>query len=345
MHGPPRTSTASASRLWALAALLHLGAVGLLLAAFATIGERSAWVALLLYAPRIVYGLPLFLIVPALARPGRRRLLAIPLVTAVLVAGPLMGLHLHPGLPGGKEPALRLLTYNVWFGYRDVLAIGREVAAARPDIVLFQAAAHAADVVLKGPPFERFHSLHEATYVIASRFPVRVVARGKAASHAEGPAWVRFAVDSPLGELEVLSVHPHSPRYFFQQLRGRGLRRLLPGGAPLDPAGALSHLDDQLREVDQATRGAGPLLIVAGDFNAPEGGALLRERFTGLEDAFAATGNGYGYTFPLGGKAIPFPWLRLDRVLLGRGLQPVEARVAGSLGSDHAPLLVGIARR
>ena len=37
--------------------------------------------------------------------------------------------------------------------------------------------------------------------------------------------------------------------------------------------------------------------------------------------------------------------MRLDRVLVGRGLTAISARVAGEQGSDHAALVVEIARR
>ena len=79
------------------------------------------------------------------------------------------------------------------------------------------------------------------------------------------------------------------------------------------------------------------------DFNVPEGGALLRGRFDGTEDAFAEAGNGYGYTFPVHRHYLP--WLRLDRVLHGPGLRAVRATVTGRRGSDHAAMLVELAVR
>ena len=324
-----------------MASLLHFAAVAALLVAFRLIGERVPLIALLLYAPRALYAAPLLLTTPLLYFSGARRLLWLQAATAALVAGPLMGLHLH--LPRAGQRSIRLLTYNVWFGARDPAAIAREVAAAEPDIVLFQAAAHAADVVLKAGPFARFHYLHEADFVVASRYPVRVVAVGRAEPPRLGPPWVRFEVDTPLGALALFSVHPHSPRSVFQQLRGRKLLGLLPGGPPLDQRGAFQLLEQQLKEIDEAARSAGPLVVLAGDFNVPDGGALLDGLFAGTEDAFATAGRGYGYTFPTAPGRIP--WMRLDRVLVGPGLQALSARVAGDRGSDHAPLVTEIARR
>jgi len=85
------------------------------------------------------------------------------------------------------------------------------------------------------------------------------------------------------------------------------------------------------------------LTVLAGDFNVPDGGALLRRRFAGLRDAFAEEGSGFGYTFPVNGRWLP--WMRLDRVLLGAGLQAVHVEVPATAASDHAPLIVDLALR
>ena len=330
-----------ARHVWAATAVLHFTAVVALLICFRLIGERLPRIVVLLYAPRVLYGAPLLVVTPLLFFRGPRRLLWLQAVTALLVVGPLMGLHLNP--PRARRPSIRLLTYNVWFGARDPAAIAREVAAADPDIVLFQAAAHAADVALRAPPFDRFHYLHESDFVVASRYPIRVVDAGRSDPPRLGPPCVRFEAETPLGAMALFSVHPHSPRGAFQQLGGRGLLRLLPGGPPLDQGGAFRFLEQQLREIDEASRKAGPLVVLAGDFNVPEPSALLAGLFPDTEDAFSSAGLGYGYTFPTGQRR--FPWMRLDRVMVGPGLTAISARVAGDRGSDHAALLVEIARR
>ena len=339
--GQERASSKALARIRAAAAVLHFAAVLVLLVCSRLIGERLPIFAALLYAPRLLYAAPLLLLTPLLWFCGPRRLLWLQAVTALLVAGPLMGLHLN--LPRPRRPSIRVLTYNVWFGARDPAAIAREAAAANPDIVLFQAAAHAADVALQAPPFDQFHYLHESDFVVASRYPIRLVAAGRPSPPRLGPPWVRFEAETPLGALALFSVHPHSPRTALKQLLGRGVWRLLPGGPPLDDGGAFHLLERQLREIDEASRDAGPLLVLAGDFNVPEGSALLDGLFPATEDAFSSAGFGYGYTFPAGERRLP--WMRLDRVLVGRGLTAISARVAGEQGSDHAALVVEIARR
>jgi hypothetical protein len=95
-----------------------------------------------------------------------------------LVAGPFMGLHLSWPRPGPR--AVRLLTWNVWFGAGDAAAVEATVREAGAGIYLFQAAASEPDA----------------------------------------------AVDAPFGRLEVISVHPHSPRELLEPRHG-GLSRLL----------------------------------------------------------------------------------------------------------------------
>jgi vancomycin resistance protein VanJ len=332
---PNRIQTAIAqpgSRLWGTVALLHLAAVVLLLALFRVAGDRWPPLAVFFFAPRALCALPLLLIAPVLAVRGPRRLLWVCGASAALIFGPLMGLQV--GLPRPAQRSVRLLTYNVWLGVRDPHAISAEIAASNPDIVLFQAAAHPADVAVQRPPFATY--LHVDQFVLASRFPARLVGQGSFISAQLGRPWVRFAVDTPIGTLDVMNVHPHSPRALIHG----GVRSLFRD----DPKGPLPFLERQLAEIGEEARGAGPLLVVAGDFNAPEGGSLLPRFFGGLGDAFAEAGLGYGYTFPVVGR-LPLPWMRLDRVLLGAGLRAARAELAGTRGSDHAALLVEIARR
>jgi endonuclease/exonuclease/phosphatase (EEP) superfamily protein YafD len=311
-----------------------LGHLALVLAAMAVVAlsRRSVLGAVLVYSPRVLLALPSLFIVPALALRGPRRWLWAQVLTLALVAGPFMGLHLSWPRPGPRT--VRLLTWNVWFGEGDAAAVEATVREVGADIYLFQAAASEPDAALHR--LEGFHYLHEDQFVLASRWPARVNGMGPLARLHR--SWVRFAVDAPFGRLEVISVHPHSPRELLEPRHG-GWSRLLH-----DPeVEALVFLELQLQQIDAEARGAGPLLVVAGDFNVPEGGALLRRLFPGTEDSFAAAGNGYGYTFPVHGRWLP--WMRLDRILTGPRLTAVRAEVTGRRGSDHAALLVDLALR
>lgn len=333
------------ARLAVWAAVAHLLLVAALLVLFVLIGERWGWAAVLFFSPRALFALPWLAITPALVLVRRPRWLLLQGVTAVLLLGPVMGLQLSGtrATPARAAlPSVRLLTWNVWFGAGDNDALARVLAEQHPDLVVFEAAAHPADVVLQRAPFEKFYYLHEDQFAVASRFPLRVADKGTLVSAPIHRPWVRFEVDSPLGTLQLFAVHPHSARGILN-LRHGGLRHLLAAGPSGDPEGTLRFLDEQLRETGEAALAMGPLTVLAGDFNVPDGGALLRRRFAGLRDAFAEEGSGFGYTFPVNGRWLP--WMRLDRVLLGAGLQAVHVEVPATAASDHAPLIVDLALR
>jgi endonuclease/exonuclease/phosphatase (EEP) superfamily protein YafD len=317
----PAASPGRFSRaLWLAIASAHLAVVVGLLVAFELL-PKAGWAAFLLYAPRAPLAIPALITVFTLR--GRRRIL--PLLTAGLVLGPLMGLHVNGP---GRDGQVRLVTWHVWFGAGDPESVRATLASVDPDIVVLEAADLNMYTVLAAA-FPGRTWVREDQYVVGSRWPAQMVEGGPVA--ADGwRSWMRFAIDSPIGTLDVLAVHPHSPRTL---LRGSIRRGLRSNNHP-----EMEALEAQLRDVDDASRHGGPLRLVAGDFNSPELSGLLNGLFVGTRDAFATAGNGYGYTFPTHGRWIP--WMRLDRVLTGPGLHPTRAQVIGRHGSDHAAILV-----
>jgi len=83
-------------------------------------------------------------------------------------------------------------------------------------------------------------------------------------------------------------------------------------------------------------------LIVGGDLNAPPASLASRTLTdSGLVDAFAAGGRGYGYTF---GHSLRLrrSFLRLDRILVSRHFAVVAAHVGSATGSDHRPVIADL---
>ncbi len=76
-------------------------------------------------------------------------------------------------------------------------------------------------------------------------------------------------------------------------------------------------------------------VILAGDSNLPSDSALFRHYLARFEDGFAHHGVGLGYTFPAHRR---FRWLRIDRVLAGRGAKILDFAVGDRTGSDHRPV-------
>jgi endonuclease/exonuclease/phosphatase (EEP) superfamily protein YafD len=321
------------TRLSRILAVLHLLLVLAAMLVFALVGERSPRLIFFVYLPRAIFLAPLIITVPLLWHFSRRWLL-LPAVTALVVVWPLMGLHFGHERDGQR--ALRVLSWQVWYGAGDAETLRREVDAADPDVVIFQAAAHNADRVLQGGRFP--HYLHEDVFVIASRWPVKVAGEGPWVSNAVHRPWVQFEVSAPFGKVQAIGVHAQSIRGSIQNRKG--LREAMLRNESF--GGDLERLDEHVAGVDRALRKAGPFAFASGDFNAPDGGAVLRDRFDDFTDAWPATNFGYGWTFPANKRVLP-AWLRLDRFYVAPGLVPLRSRVLKGPASDHAGLLVDLA--
>ena len=76
-------------------------------------------------------------------------------------------------------------------------------------------------------------------------------------------------------------------------------------------------------------------LIVSGDFNSTSHHWTYRHIASGLTDAFAARGRGWGGTWPSDS-----PLVRIDHVLVSPSWEVTSARVAPLTLSDHRPLFV-----
>jgi endonuclease/exonuclease/phosphatase (EEP) superfamily protein YafD len=315
-------------------AVFHALAVVGALILFALVGERSARVAVLVYLPRVAFLLPSVLIVPLLWFGKARRWLWLQLVTALLVLGPLMGLHL--GHERNGKRALRVLSWQVWYAEGDRQALERAVAASEPDLVVFEAAGRNANAVLQDGRFP--HYLQEDEFVVASRWPVKVVSEGDSIPHAYHRPWVHFEIQAPFGPMQIVAVHTLTPRATLEMRNGGWRRTLVQNQSKVLPV-----LDQELGVLDRELQRAGPMTFACGDFNASDGGAVLRGRFDELTDAFASTRFGWGYTFPANRK---FPgWLRLDHLYAARGLVPLRTQVLRGSASDHAGLVVDLALR
>ena len=325
------------ARFFRALAWINLAGLLLVMALFWFVGERWWPVVILLYVPRAAFALPLVIIVPALFK-LRARLLWTQGVCLALVVGPLMGLHV--ALPHSRPAAtFRLMTYNVWYGKRGTDAILAEIDRAHPDVVVLQATSHLTDEAIKNH-FPNWHVEVVRDLAIASRFPIRDAYEPPLMG--EVPAqYVRYGLATPIGDVDVYTLHPYSPREGLYRMRGEWVHSARKGGST-EQAIARDTTDRELQlraAADDAARRTLPV-VIAGDTNSPEFSRAFRETFRGYGDAFADAGIGYGYTFPSNRL---LPWMRLDRILYGRGLRVVSVSVGGRGGSDHCPVVADLA--
>lgn len=296
--------------------------------AMAFIGERWWITVVVLYLPRVAFVAPLPFIALALLVWGPRWLLLGQAIAAALIVFPLMGLHLGGAAPVASGPTLKLLSYNVDYGHASPAEARREIMASGADVVLLQGT----DRQIIEPMlqhFAAFETRRVGEFFVASRFPIKDVFEPPPLDDEIEARFLRITVDTPLGLIDVYSVHPLSPRRGFEAIRGG---RVL--SSEVSDA-VMANTDVRARQVATiaalASQAVHPV-IIAGDTNLPGLSPLFREHLGGYQDGFAEVGRGFGYTFP----SQEWPsWMRIDRVLAGPQLRFVSFTVGQGHGSDH----------
>lgn len=270
------------------------------------------------------------------------RLAAVAAVTATATV--VMGLALGTGDQGSGR--LRVMTYNI----KSYLAISRsdgyaqiawEVLQHDPDILFIQDGSklsgpsqglpETARAMLKG---REIYS--HGQYMLASRYPLRACRNGQIPYRGEEHSYIRCIASVAGTDIDLVTAHFVSPREGLAATRHQGF----------DGLGEWrQNFTDRMT---QANLLAGDLarrvrpMIVAGDLNAVQGspvlGALLA---TGLRDAFASAGLGYGFTY---GHALRlgFSFLRIDHILVSSSLGVRDCFVGGREGSEHRPVIADL---
>ena len=311
---------------WAYAVLVFA-----LLVLIRWVGKSWWGVAPLLFLPRWVFLLP---IIGLAVASGWRRSpwhWAVQGATALVVAGPLMGLSLplsqlwtHPQSGGFK---VRVVTFNMGAGPIDSDALRAWLARQSVDVVCLQEGSrlNVETQILLG---DGWHVSRDGS--IASRWPIvwELSRYPDAFDYLE--RWTGklelVQIRTPSGvDFAAASVHLPTLRY--------GLNRFLAG----DVAAGRLHLEWWGNEISRmlsavATSNDLPL-ILAGDFNMPSDDSTMAGLRAHFHFAFEEAGWGYGYTRPA-----RLPWVRIDHVLAGPEWSATVCRVGPDFGSDHLPL-------
>jgi endonuclease/exonuclease/phosphatase (EEP) superfamily protein YafD len=309
------------------------------------VGEQEPVVAVLLYSPRGLLALALLVSVPALLVIRAPRLLWTQVVCLVLVLWPVMGFRWNSrkSLPT-NPPSIRLLSYNVWLGQGGKDAIRHQLQVARPDIVIFQVTNTLTESIFDEPSFRDWHRRRDGRFSVCSRFPIAAFSVPEGLSTDNGPPFVRYTLETPLGFVDVFNVHFVSPRPAFIELRRSARRRPWKLFSPEARATVKHDFEVRARQVrglaETARLSPHPVLI-AGDTNLPGLSLLFREHLGDFRDAFEEVGRGFGYTFPTEGLG---PWMRLDRALAGPQLRFLALAEGDRAGSDHLPVIVEFTR-
>lgn len=333
---PALTGSTSSTR-HVLLAWVYVASLVSIWAMFHWLGELHWLTALLLFAPRLSWALPLVWLGVWAAR---RRSLAVgvPCAAAFVLwvfllsgfrwSGP--GETIREATPGRT---LRVFVQNA-HGIPEAERLVERLKGLDPDFIVMQEAGR-----YSVPWWTHALTSHEwhrrGEHVFGSRFPVGNIV----GVWAKG--YVRYEIQVGSRKVTVFSIHPPSPQFAFRHVfRGHDPRHPKEW-TTLPPLEVLRSDVEQRRRVLEAIAADAALVpgpvIIAGDSNTPDGGRTLRDHFSRWTDAFAAVGRGFGHTFPAGA-----PWLRLDRVWVTDELQVLRVQQDNAVHSDHRALIVDL---
>jgi endonuclease/exonuclease/phosphatase (EEP) superfamily protein YafD len=297
--------------------------------------EASVLTTIGLYAPRWPLGLPVPVLLVALARRRWRGLFGLELCAAFCWLFPLLGLRLGSSrAPTPEREQLRVLSFNIDSNARSP-ALLSTIRAANPDLIALEECGEE-DAAFWKRKLPAYEWAVRDQFVLGSRYPISEVSP----AFQQGAAYVRFRLELPRGPVHFYSLHPPSP--------GLTMSALLSQQVLDDPARLVQvrrriaantrDRERQLLVITEDARSSQLPVILAGDTNLPDPSPVLARTFAGFHDAFREVGHGFGYTFPTQGR--PFgPWMRLDRVFVNDSFRVLEFTTLPPAESDHLPVL------
>jgi vancomycin resistance protein VanJ len=284
------------------------------------VGEQSRLTLISLYVPRhpLLAAALLGALLAPLTQRRVRLLVSLQIVVCLVVLFPVMGMTLSTSHQ--VERPIHLASYNVFFGKAGRSALVEEIAAMQADVIVVQAAfGSLGEKLVERLPGRTIRQ--DGEFVIVSNFPVRTVDVPGSLGSDMPSMYVKYVIETPQGTLRLFNVHPYSPRH-----------ALLGDHATGDD---IALREAQIAAAVVAARSDVPPFVIAGDTNLPALSAIGRRHLSGLKDAFAEVGFGFGYTFPT-----KRPWMRIDRVLGSDDVRFGDIRVGPRGASDHRPVFV-----
>ena len=307
--------------------------------------ESHAALALLLYVPYPVYLLPaLVAVLWSFSLGWRWRLLALASLLVVLTV--LMRPAWGQADDGYRR--VRLMTYNV----KSYLAVHRphgvaevsmEVLQHDPDVIVMQDAGQFVDE--HGSPPNTLKTIFGqreiyafGQYVVASRFPLKDCQPGWIPYNGQRHSFVHCVVSANGTDFDLITVHFVTPRDGLNAARSEGVKGLGAWRANMNKRLTQSGVLAEHLRLMKLKRPR----VVAGDLNAPENSSVVQDLLdTGLRDAFASAGLGYGYTH--GHSLWPgISFLRIDHILVSDEIGVSDAFAGGKVASQHRPVIADL---
>jgi vancomycin resistance protein VanJ len=298
------------------------------------VAERTWVTTLLAYAPPILFALPTVpLLLVALYR-QRQAELIFSAAAALFCWFVLLGFH-APVLPAPVGPRLRVLTFNIAHGANGAGRIASVVRRYHPDVICFEEVnafqGHADPLPALRDALSDYRFVRGGEVAVATRLPVRSVATHPLITGGANRVAVETAVEVKGQTVTVLGVHLATSATPESLSEHRGS---LP--AYLHRTAAVRQA--QVVRLEEVASRINTPLVTCGDFNTPPRGLLYRRLTETYEDAFAARGLGFGWTYPT-----DVPVLRIDYIFTTNGARAATAVVPSAHASDHRPLFAEIA--
>jgi endonuclease/exonuclease/phosphatase (EEP) superfamily protein YafD len=320
-----------------LALIYCLGSVALALL-WTFVPRGPWWLGLAnLFAPHLF--LPLLLVLPAALALRSWPLRGAALLSLAAFLALFGGLLLPRSPLASSGTPLRVMTFNHLFSNPEVGGVTAALRGSQADLVALQELSPAVaqsvwDNLLDRYPYQVLLPDRDGGaggIGLLSRYPL--VPRPV---QTDFPMQVA-TLELPGQSVTVINVHPSIP-----QVHYRRIRRLLD--LPVITGYEADRREGQLAAIlAQIDRTGGPL-IVLGDFNTGDREASYAAFAARLRDAYRATSDGFGFTFPnrhaVERLPVPFPLVRIDYIWTSPSVAPVSTRVdCADTGSDHCSLV------
>jgi endonuclease/exonuclease/phosphatase (EEP) superfamily protein YafD len=301
--------------------------------------ERYWLLSFFLFVPAQMWLLPLAPLTPVclLFRP---KLAWIHLGCSVLVLYFFMDFRIS-GSPRVEGPELTLMTNNT--GENAHTSLAPFIKLENPDFVAMEDSVSYAMATAREFPDMVF--AQQDQFALLSKYPIKNSGVVPILTHKQFPVAAWFEVDCRGQTIIIYAVHMLSPRANLEGMKGVGFFAALFGregrhGSRLRLA-TRDFWEEQVRVAsalaEYLKKETRPFLV-CGDFNVPDHGGIYHTFASEWTDAFAARGNGYGFSFP-GYTRNPMtgfgPWLRLDQIWSPPAFRPVYCRVEPGRKSQH----------
>jgi vancomycin resistance protein VanJ len=250
-------------------------------------------------------------------------------------------------------PNFTLITHNI--GQGNKLAFSEAFPGESADAILLQDANYREKDKDYARQYPHLRTRGVAQFLLLTPREIVSAAPVGEALWRGNPVAARFVIRVNGREVALYNVHLPTPRNSLRHVISPrvGLEMLWLANAPIDDQPSYRSwlrarvtLAEQLHGV--FSRESLPFLV-AGDLNTPEHGVVYHQISSGLQDAHATAGRGWGSTFPSDAKKdgvlarIFGAWLRLDYAFAGNGFTPCECRVASDERSQHRAVLARFA--